>query len=393
MDKEIKDLLLQVKSTHEEYKATVDANEKKADALLEEKAKKIETFITEAQEKISTLEKASARKGLDLENNGVNEFAVKAFNKYMAFGEKSMTAEEVKAMSIGNSSEGGYLIQPELLSLINARIQETSPIRQLANVVSTSADSIEIPFTDNKIDSGWVGETSSRAETATNSPIGQAKISVYELYSKPKATQRFLDTVTGGEQVILDLVAETMMLSENTAFVSGNGVVKPVGFLTNTVVSTQATPASYSATNVEAMKSGSSGSFDADDLIDLVYRLKSAYRQNASWLMNRLTVASVMKLKDSYGQYLWRPSLAVGQPATLQGFPVYEATDMPVVAADSLSIAFGDFRKAYTIVDGTRMTMLRDPFSAKPFVEFYTTKAVGGGVVVAEAIKLLKLSS
>jgi len=172
---------------------------------------------------------------------------------------------------------------------------------------------------------------------------------------------------------------------ENTAFVSGDGVGKPRGILTYT--------AGTSWGEIEQVASGSAGAVTADKIIELYYALKEDYATNASFLMNRATVEDVRQLKDTTNQYLWNPGLAVGVPDTLMGVPVYQAADMPVPAADSLSIAVGDFKAAYQIVDRAGIRVLRDPFTDKPFVKFYSTKRVGGDVVNFEAVKLMKLGS
>jgi HK97 family phage major capsid protein len=180
-------------------------------------------------------------------------------------------------------------------------------------------------------------------------------------------------------------VADEFARKEATAFISGTGVAQPRGILTYT--------AGTSWGQIEQINSGSSGALTADGLLSLVYGLKEAYARNASFLMNRSVVSAARKLKDTTNQYLWQPGLAMGQPDMLLGRPVYEATDMPVAASNSLSVAFGDFAAAYTVVDRIGIRTLRDPFTAKPFVRFYTTKRVGGDVVNFEALKIQKLAS
>ena len=180
---------------------------------------------------------------------------------------------------------------------------------------------------------------------------------------------------------------------ESTAFVSGDGVNKPKGFLDYTTVAN----ASWSWGNVGYVASGAAGAFAASDpgdtLIDLIYSLRQAYRGNAHWVLNRNVQAEIRKFKDADGNYLWQPGLQAGQPASLLGYPVSESEDMPDIAADSLSIAFADFRHAYLIVDRLGVRVLRDPYTAKPYVLFYTTKRVGGGIQNFEAIKLMKFAT
>ncbi|MBA4219093.1 MAG: phage major capsid protein, partial [Methylobacterium sp.] len=195
------------------------------------------------------------------------------------------------------------------------------------------------------------------------------------------------------DQWIAEEVESAFAEQEGAAFVSGDGVDKPKGFLAYPTVA----DTSWSWGNIGTLKTGVAGAFAAanpsDILVDLVYALKAGYRQNASFVMNRKTQAAVRKFKDSTGQYLWQPPAAAGAQATLLGFPVVEAEDMPNIATDSVSIAFGDFRRGYLVVDRAGVRILRDPYSAKPHVLFYTTKRVGGGVQDFAAIKGLKFSA
>jgi HK97 family phage major capsid protein len=177
---------------------------------------------------------------------------------------------------------------------------------------------------------------------------------------------------------------------ENTAFVSGDGVAMPKGFLSYEIIDEGA----WQWGKIGCLTTGVDGEWPstdpADKLIDFVYALKSAYRANAHWVMNRSTQAEIRKIKDSDGNYIWRPGEQAGQGATLMTFPIAETEDMPDIAADSFAIAFGDFARGYLVVDRVGLRILRDPFSAKPYVLFYTTKRVGGGVQDFNAIKLLK---
>ena len=207
----------------------------------------------------------------------------------------------------------------------------------------------------------------------------------------PAATSAFLDdAAVDVGQWIADEVNAAFAAQETTAFVTGNGTNKPTGFLSATTVA----EASWSWGNLGYIATGTAGALPAshasDVLIDLVYALKAGYRQNASWVMNRKTQGVIRKLKDDGGNYLWQPAVTAGGRATLMGFDLVEAEAMPDIAASSLSIAFGDFRRGYLVVDRQGVNVLRDPYSAKPYVLFYTTKRVGGGVADYDAIKLLK---
>jgi HK97 family phage major capsid protein len=239
---------------------------------------------------------------------------------------------------------------------------------------------------------GWVAETAARPQTASQT-IDELSFPTAELYAMPAATSAFLDdAAVDVGQWIADEVNAAFAEQETTAFVSGDGVNKPKGFLSEPQVAESA----WAWDKIGYLGTGVSGAFPAsnesDVLIDLVYALKAGYRQNASWVMNRKTQAAIRKLKDADGNYLWQPAIAPGGKATLMGFDLVEAEDMPDIGAGTTPIAFGDFRRGYLIVDRQGVNVLRDPFSAKPYVLFYTTKRVGGGVQDFDAIKLLKFS-
>lgn len=265
------------------------------------------------------------------------------------------------------------------------KLFESSPMRELATVETTTSSSWEyLPDTDEP-GSGWVGETQARPET-TSPEIKKGEIVVHELYAEPRATQKILDDAGVNVEAWLGRkVGGKFGRDEATAFVSGNGVGLPRGILTY--------PAGTAWAQIEQVNSGSASTLTGDGLIDLETALKAPYRARAVWLMNRTTQAVVRKFKDGQNQYLWQPGLAQGVPPTLLGYPVRLADDMPVVAADALAVAFGDFREAYTIVDRLGIRILRDAFTAKPFVKFYTTKRVGGDVVNFEAIKIQKVAA
>ena len=314
-----------------------------------------------------------------------------AFDTFLRKGEEIMGADERKALSVGSDPDGGYVVNPDLSGRIVAKVFETSPMRAYASIQVISTDALEGLFDLNEASSGWVGETDSRAETNTPA-LGKWRIPVHELYAKPKATQKLLDDASiNMEQWLAAKVAEKFARDEAAAFVNGNGINKPRGFLTYTAGTTL-------PGTVEQFPTGVNGGLAAapaggDTLIDALYGLKAQYRANATWFMNRATTKLVRKAKDTDGAYLWQPGIAAGQPATLLGYPVASFEDMPDPATGSLSIAVGDMRAAYQIVDRIGIRTLRDPYSAKPYVEFYTTRRVGGDLVNFEAIKIIRLGS
>ena len=314
-----------------------------------------------------------------------------AFDTFLRKGEEVMGPDERKALSVGTDPDGGYVVNPDLSGRIVMKVFETSPMRAYASTQVISSDALEGLFDLNEASSGWVGETDSRGETNTPQ-LGKWRIPAHELYAKPKATQKLLDDASiNMEAWLASKVAEKFARDEANAFVVGNGVNKPRGFLTYSSGTT--IPGT-----IERFDTGVNGAFAAapnggDVLINALYGLKQQYRANATWFMNRATLKLTRKLKDSDGAYLWSPGIAAGQPASLLGYPVASFEDMPDPATDSLSIAVGDMREAYQIVDRLGIRTLRDPYSAKPYVEFYTTKRVGGDVVNFEAIKLIEFTA
>jgi HK97 family phage major capsid protein len=316
------------------------------------------------------------------------------FDMYLRRNAAGASETEQKALSAGSDPDGGYAVTPDMSGRIITLIQETSPMRKVANVVTIGTDALEGVNDLTDATSGWVGETESR--TTTDTPrIGEWRIPVFEQYAEPRATQRLLDdAMFDVEGYLAGKIADKLSRMENTAFVSGNGNKKPRGFLTYAA----GTPSSSTFNVIEQVPTGVSGAFPAanagpgDTLINLVYALKSPYRENAVFMMKRATLAEVRKLKDGQGNYLWQPDFQMKQGGTLLGFDVVEAEDMPAIGAGSLSIAFGDFKTGYQIVDRQGIRILRDSFTAKPYVKFYTTKRTGGDVVNFEAIKLLKFA-
>lgn len=397
-----------------------------ADAVTEQKLKNIEAELEKAQkslddahkkqaERIDQLEAAAKRSrvggadGEDLDKKAadfslqagveVNVDGLKAYNAaldhYLRKGEKMLGADEAKALSVGSNPDGGYLVTPDTSGRIVQLVYETSPMRQVANVVNIGTDALEGQYDNDEASAGWVGETQSRAETTTPQ-LGQWRIPVHELYAEPRITQKLLDDAMFNVEAWLQgKVADKFSRIENAAFINGDGVGKPRGFLNHDKQSTKQTKSAFS--KLQYVVSGKSADFadtdPGDKLIDLMFSLKNAYRNGAVWMMNRKTLAEVRKLKDGDNNYLWQPNFEAKQGGLLLGYSVTEAEDMPDIEADSFSIAFGDFNAGYQIVDRIGIRTLRDPFTAKPYVKLYSTKRVGGDVINFEAIKLLKFGT
>ncbi len=314
-----------------------------------------------------------------------------AFEGYVRHGDATrLVKHEEKALSVGSAQDGGYLVPSETEAAVNRALKAISPIRAIAGVRQVSGMVYKRPFATSGADTGWVGETAVRPQT--NTPVlAELQFPTMEIYAMPAASSALLDDAIVN---IDDWLAEEVRLAfaeqEGRAFVIGDGVNKPKGFLTYPTIAN----ASWAHGSLGYIASGTAGAFPAtnpgDKLLDLVYSAKAAYRANGTFVMNRQTQSSVRKLKDGQGNYLWQPSHAPGEAPSLLGYPVAECEDMPDVATDSLSLAFGDFSRGYLIVDRAGIRVLRDPYSAKPYVLFYTTKRVGGGVQDFDAIKLMK---
>ena len=301
---------------------------------------------------------------------------------------------EIKSLTIGTDSAGGYAVPREIDALIDVTLKTVSPIRAIANVVSIGSANYRKLIAIGGVASGWVAETAGRPETGTDSFVEIAP-PMGELYANPAASQAMLDdAMFDVEGWLAGEIGAEFARAEGSAFVSGTGIGRPKGFLTYATAATDDSTRAFGT--LQYVASGAAGAFAAsnpqDKLIDLVHALRAPYRQGASWVMNASTLAKVRKMKDSQGQFLWAPSLTTDTPATLLGYPVIEAEAMPDIAADSLSIAFGNFRAGYLIAERANTAVLRDPYSNKPFVHFYATRRVGGAVVNSEAIKLMKFA-
>jgi len=303
---------------------------------------------------------------------------------FMQKGDDSgLKALEQKALSTATGGDGGYAVPSVIDAEIEKQLMDMSPLRSIVKVKSVETGNYKRLVNTGGTGSGWVGEADSRTGTATPS-LTEIVIEPGEIYANAAATQRALDDMQfDAEAWLTEEVAEEFAIKEGAAIINGDGVNKPLGFLDASVVG-----------SIGKTTTGADGAFAAaDTLIDLVHSLKAGYRKGASFVMNSATLAAVRKLKDSDGNFLWRAGLEGGQPDRLLGYPVVEAEDMPDMAAGSYSIAFGNFERAYTLVERHGVRVLRDPYSNKPYVNFYATKRVGGALVNAEALKLVEFSA
>ena len=363
-----------------------------ADVLLEEKVDRLDKALSHAQASLDKIALINARAPAATEAKSVSEHK-QAWSQYMRRGDDAaLNRIEAKSLSVGVNSDGGYVAPPEVQATIDRILFAISPMRRLASVRPTSAAVFKKPMSISTAQAGWVAESGAR--TTTNTPsLDLVSFPIGELYASAAATQTILDdALVDMDSWLAGEIAQSFAIAEGTAFISGDGVNKPKGILAYTI----AAEGSQTYGQMGYVATGVAGGFAAtnpiDKLVDLTYAPRTPYRANASFMMNRRTLGQVRKFKDTTGQYIWQPSLVAGQPTTLLGFPVYECEDMPDIAANANAIAFGDFEKSYLIVDRTDLRVLRDPYSNKPFVIFYVTKRVGGGVQDYDALKFLKFS-
>ncbi|WP_112663323.1 phage major capsid protein [Microvirga flavescens] len=368
-----------------------------SDVVTDEKLTRIDTALDDAKRRLDRLTLDRSRPPLGSVAAGASDPAQaehkSAFHTYVRTGEAGgLKRLEEKALSAGSGPDGGYLVPDNVEREVLRRLSGVSPIRAISSVRVISGGNYKRAFSVSGPATGWVGETAARPQT-TAPALAEMSFPTMELYAMPAATQTLLDdAVVDLDQWIAEEVETAFAEQEGAAFINGDGVNKPKGFLASSTVADEdwewgrlgyvaAGGASFPARN------------PSDTLLELVYALKAGYRQNASFVMNRKTQSAIRKFKDDNGQYLWAPPTSLGQSATLMGFPVVEAEDMPDIAANACAVAFGDFKRGYLIVDRAGIRVLRDPYSAKPYALFYTTKRVGGGVQDYAAIKLLKFAA
>ena len=291
------------------------------------------------------------------------------------------------AMSIGTAGDGGYLAPVEWDRKISQALRSVSPMRRIANVQTTGVNAFSTLWNNESWGSGWVGETAARPQTSTTS-LAPIIFATGEIFAMPATTQRLIDDAAIDiEQWLSDSIRSEFARQEGVAFLNGDGVNKPAGFLT--YVTGGANAATHPGGVIETV----TAAIGAETLIDFAFKLGAPYRQNATWVMSSLTAAVISKLKDDTGSFIWREGLVAGTPATLLGRPVEIDEGMPAPTAGNLAVAFADWRVGYLINDRIGLRILRDVYTAKPFCLFYATKRVGGGVLDPNAIKLLKIAA
>jgi HK97 family phage major capsid protein len=352
---------------------------------LDSKVATLRSDVDEVKARVDKIGRAATRPAI----GGTDSAEVKGFvDGYLRRGSTS----EIKSISGAVPSDGGYAVPREIDAIIARTLTEISPIRAIAQVVQTGTSGYRKLVSQGGTASGWVSETAARPETDTPS-FAEIAPPTGELYANPAASQAMLDDAAFDlEAWLASEIAMEFARAEGAAFIHGNGVNQPRGFLT--APTSEDFDGDRAFGTLQYIGSGDAGGFGSNPdakLIDLVHTMKAGHRQGASFVMNSATLAEVRKLKTADGAFLWQPGLVEGQPDRLLGYPVVEAEDMPDIANGAFPVAFGNFRHGYLIAERTATQILRDPFTNKPFVHFYATKRVGGQVLDSNAIKLLKI--
>lgn len=354
----------------------------------------IETKFQQTEERMNMLDRKTLTAGRTPLAGATDVVAPhkKAFNAYVRSGDDDGLRGlhlEGKALSTAVNSDGGYLVDPQTADTVKSVLNTTASIRAIATVVNVEATSYDVLVDHTDVGAGWATESSIIGESDTPQ-IDRITVQLHELSALPKASQRLLDdSAFDIEGWLAGRIADKFARAEAGAFINGDGIDKPKGFLAHTTVDNDV----WVWGNLGYVPTGVSGDITPDSIVEVVYALGAQYRANASFVMNSKTAGMVRKLKDMDGRFLWSDGLAAGEPARLMGYPVLIAEDMPDAAADATAMAFGDFAAGYTIAERPDLRILRDPFSAKPHVLFYATKRVGGDVSDFAAIKLLKFGT
>lgn len=397
-------IVAQIQTAWAEHKATYEASltGKADDAVVSAKLAAINANITElttaleaAQSQLAAAKLGGA--GGDTISAEAREHAG-VFNTWFRKGDRAIDADmrelEVKAkLTTQSDPDGGYLVPEQMEGTIDRVLGTVSAMRGISRVINISGQTYKKLVNMGGASSGWVSEQQSREETSTPQ-LREIAINAHELYAQPAATQTALDdSIFNIEQWLADEVSIEFAEQEGAAFVTGNGVGKPRGFLAYDTVANDA----HAWGKLGFVVTGAAAAFNAEDpadaLIDLYYALKAGYRNGASFVTSDAVLGTIRKMKDGDGNYLWAPPTDAGEVPTILQKPVITDDNMPGLGAGAFPVAFGNFQRGYLVVDRQGVRVLRDPFTSKPNVLFYTTKRVGGGVVNFEAIKLLKCAA
>lgn len=395
-NQDINEVAKELKGAFEEFKKSNDKEIEgiKAEKLkLEEKTNQlnaklgeIDKLKTDLEKELKSSKRPGATSGKDVDEHKT------AFAQFVRKGnEDGLAGLQQKAVQVAVDEDGGYAAPEELDKSLLEILRQDNVMREECGSIIISASGYKKLVNIGGAGSGWVGETDDRADT--NSPkLKEIIATMGEIYAKPKSTQQALDDMFFNvEQWLSSEVAIEFAEQESAAFLLGNGTNKPKGLMAHSMALTGDKERAFGT--LQNFKSGAAGAFTADDLITLIYSLRKGYRNGAKFMINGLTQMYVRKFKDSEGNYLWQPGLQAGQPSSLLGYGIAENEDMPDVAADANAVMFGNFKRTYSVVDRMGTRVLRDPYSSKPYVEFYTTKRVGGLLTDSNATKVLTLSA
>ncbi len=347
--------------------------------------------IAEVKGRLDKVNRAAVRPVIGAADAADASPELKSFvDGYLRMGRET----ELKSLSMGVPADGGFAVPRAIDVEIARRLGKLSPVRSVANVVQTSTSGFRRLISIGGTASGWASETGARTETASPK-LAEIVPPLGELYANPSATQQMLDDAAFDvSSWLANEIATEFARAEGAAFISGTGTNQPKGFLTGPTAATNDTTRAFGT--LQFIASGNATSFDTapeSKLIDMVFALKAGLRQGAVWMMNSATLAAVRKFKSADGSFLWQAGIIDGQPSRLLGYPVIETEHMPDIGAGAFPIAFGNFKAGYLIAERTATTILRDPYTNKPYVQFYATRRVGGQVLDSDAIKLLRIST
>jgi len=382
-----KALIAQLNNAFDEFKKANDEKlaAKVDDSLLNQKIDTINASMSAIEKALNEKIAAASIANVPGDMQPTNPEYVAAFKAHMRKGEVQA------ALTVGTDAEGGYLAPIEWDRTITSEVRDISPIRANAQVIQISGRGFSRVYSDSVVGSGWVGETAARPATTTPG-LSTLEFLTGEIYANPAISQQALDDVAINlEQWIASEVADEFAEQESIAFLSGNGTNKPFGILT--YVDGAANDAKHPFGAIEVVNGTGTSLTASDNIIDLVYSLPSRYRTNAKFYLNDATAGTIRKMKDGQDNYLWQPTMVAGQPSQLAGYPVVEVPAMPDVGASAVVALFGNMERTYLIVDRVGLRVLRDPFTNKPFVHFYTTRRVGGGVQDPRYMRALKMAA
>jgi HK97 family phage major capsid protein len=395
---DIKNLIETHAKAWEEFKQTNDARlsaieEKAGTSDFDAKLAKINADLDVIADQQKSIESKMARGAAAPQNASADEHK-QAFGRFLRRGDVT-ALDGLKGMVVRDDANGGYLVPEAVIGPIVQRIFDGSPMRQVAKVQSISGNAIEGVVSYGQLSVSWVDEVTASSDPTTPT-LKKYRIETNNQRSSPRMSPVLLeDGAVNVEQWLGEAIARDFALSEQTAFITGSGASQPRGITTYTTAATADATRTWG--QLEHVATGTSAGFGSnangvDKLISMTGALKSGYRAGAVFMMSKATLAAARVLKSSGGDYLWEPSTQAGNPSVLLGYPVIEAEDMPVIAANSLSIAFGNFQ-GYMIADRAGLSVLRDPYSNNPYITFHASRRVGGGVVDFDAIKFLKFAT